>query len=528
VFNEAKKLIHSSERQPMSNKNFLFQSLIGGAVLALAIKVMAGRLTHAKPVPGRASSGTSFEEIDTFIAEQIKRLNIPGAALAIVEGDKITHLCGFGRARPGGEAPLPQTPFFIGSLTKSITALAVMQLVEAGRIELDAPVQRYLPWFRVADPRASAQMTVRHLLNQTSGLSVASGWIPLGDFDDRPDASQRQARALSTLKLARPAGSAFEYSNMNYNLLGLIIQSASDETYEAYIEDHIFAPLEMRHSYTTPDKAKQNGLAAGHRYWFWFPTLTAAADLPLPRGSLPSGQLISCAEDMAHYLIAHLNEGRYGNVQILSPAGIADLHRPAVAAYKMGSQTGQYGMGWYNAIHGRERIVWHTGMVPDYVSYMALIPEQKKGVILLANADHFMMNPVIMEVGTGVASLLAGRQPAPRMFDFIPWLMRALLFIPLLQIVGVAATLRRLDRWRWDPQSRPSRGRLWGQHILLPLIPNLTLAAIPVYMLASKMLGFMRLFMPDFSWIGLICGGFAGIWTFLRTGLILKAPRKTS
>ena len=82
------------------------------------------------------------------------------------------HQRGFGQARPGGEAPTPQTPFFIGSLTKSITALAVMQLVEAGKVELDAPVQRYLPWFRVADPQASAQMTVRHLLNQTSGLPL--------------------------------------------------------------------------------------------------------------------------------------------------------------------------------------------------------------------------------------------------------------------------------------------------------------------------------------------------------------------
>ena len=87
----------------------------------------------------------------------MRRLHIPGVSLAIVEGDRIVHLRGFGKARPGGEAPTPQTPFFIGSLTKSFTALAVMQLVEAGKIELDAPVQRYLPWFRVADPAGSAR-----------------------------------------------------------------------------------------------------------------------------------------------------------------------------------------------------------------------------------------------------------------------------------------------------------------------------------------------------------------------------------
>ena len=257
---------------------------------------------------------------------QMHRLNIPGVSLAIVEGDKIVHLRGFGQARPGGEAPSPQTPFFIGSLTKSFTALAVMQLVEAGKIELDAPVQRYLPWFRVADPQASAQMTVRHLLNQTSGLPGLLGMANLADLDNRPDATERQVRALSTLKLTRPVGSKFEYSNTNYNLLGLIIEAASGESYADYIQKHIFDPLDMSHSYTSKAVAQQNGLAMGHRYWFGHPL--PAPNLPIPRGSLPSGQLISSAEDMAHYLIAHLNGGRYGGVQILSSAGIDETAPP--------------------------------------------------------------------------------------------------------------------------------------------------------------------------------------------------------
>ena len=131
-----------------------------------------------------------------------------------------------------------------------------MQLVEDGKVELDAPVQCYLPWFRVADPQASAQITVRHLLNQTSGLPVLSGARPLADFDDSPDASERQARALSTLKLTRPVGSKFEYSNMNYNLLGLIIEATSGESYEGYVQNHIFAPLQMIHTYTSQAEAK--------------------------------------------------------------------------------------------------------------------------------------------------------------------------------------------------------------------------------------------------------------------------------
>jgi hypothetical protein len=185
-------------------------------------------------------------------------------------------------------------------------------------------------------------------------------------------------------------------------------------------------------------------------------------------------------------------------------------------------------MGWFNEAHGQTRLVWHHGQVPDYAAYMALIPEQQKGLILLINADHFMMNPILAELGAGVASLLTGQPPAPSRFGVLPWLMRALLLIPLLQIAGVTATLRQISRWRKAPALRPSRGALWRRHILLPLIPNLLLAAIPGYLLASKMLGFMLLFFADFSWLAFICGGFAALWACLRTGLMLGAFRKPS
>lgn len=283
----------------------------------------------------------SYAAIDAYVEEKMRRLNMPGVSLAIVEGGQIVHQRGFGQARPGGEAPTSQTPFLIGSLTKSFTALAVLQLVEAGKIDLDAPVQRYLPWFRVADPQSSAAMTVRHLLNQTSGLPTSSGEIPLADFDDSLGATERQMRALSALALARPVGSAFEYSNANYSLLGLIIEAASGEPYAEYIQKHIFTPLEMNHTYSSHARAKQNGLAVGHQYWFAIPF--AVPDMPVPHGSLPAGLLISSTEDLARYLIALLNGGRCGADQILSPAGIAELHHGVAGIRAMGLELGQYG-----------------------------------------------------------------------------------------------------------------------------------------------------------------------------------------
>jgi CubicO group peptidase (beta-lactamase class C family) len=506
----------------MKVKRLLIPLLLVYTALALAFRRLV-RLS-AKPEAWLApaipnSKRVSHDAIDAYVEGQMRRLHIPGVSLAIVEGNQIVHLRGFGRARPGGEAPSPETPFFIGSCTKSFTALAVMQLVEAGKVELDAPVQRYLPWFRVADPQASAQMTVRHLLNQTSGLPVLPSEAALADFDDSPDATERLVRALSTLKLTRPVGSKFEYSNTNYNVLGLIVEAASGKSYSDYIQQHIFDPLEMRHSYTSKAAAQRDGLAVGYRYWFGVPI--PVPDLSIPTGSLPSGQLISSAEDMAHYLVAYLNGGRYCGTQILSQAGTDELTRGEAEWKEMGSLIGYYGMGWVDQKFGENRIVSHGGTVPDFGAFMALLPEQKKGIVLLFNANHAMMKMTLDDVGLSAARRLTGETPSPSWLGAAPWAMRGLLLIPLLQIAGVLATLRLLHGWRADPTLRPTRGRMWGQHILLPLIPNL-LAALSLVPVMSKMRGWVRLFMPDFSWIAWISGGFAVIWAFLRTVLIVR------
>jgi CubicO group peptidase (beta-lactamase class C family) len=503
----------------MQTKILLLGSLLFGGTLAIA-RLMFSKVASIEPKP----ADTSYDAIDAYIEEQMRRLHIPGGSLAIVEADRIVHLRGFGIARPDGETPTPQTAFFIGSLTKSITALAVMQLVEAGKIELDAPVQRYLPWFRVADPLVSAQMTVRHLLNQTSGMPFMSSQLALAEFDDRPNATERQVRALSTLKITRPVGSQSEYSNLNYNILGLIIEVASGERYVDYIQKHIFDPLGMRHSYTSKAAAQQNGLAMGYRHWFSLPF--TAPNLPIPLGSLPSGQLISCSEDMAHYLVAHLNGGRYKDVQILSSTGVDELHR-GVKEIKMGElSAGFYGMGWFEVDLNQTKTYSHGGNVPDFSAFMALIPEQRKAMVMIFNADPYGLPFITDEIGMGATSILAGQQPPPIKLDFIQWVMRLLPLIPLLQVVGVSATLGLLQKWEREPALRPNDGRVLKQHMLLPLVPNLALAAILVYLRSSGLIRYLHYFNPDLAWIARISGGFAVIWALMRTGLLLKTLRK--
>src|SRR5881396_563721 len=163
-------------------KTYLSRTILGG-VLACLLALLALSFTVLPVAAAPQTGAPDIASIDAYVSAQMQANHIPGVALGLVHNDQIVHLRGFGSADQSGRAVTPHTPFILASVSKSFTALAVMQLVEAGRIELDAPVQRYLPWFRVADPVATAQMTVRQLLNQTSSLSTASGWAPLADFD---------------------------------------------------------------------------------------------------------------------------------------------------------------------------------------------------------------------------------------------------------------------------------------------------------------------------------------------------------
>ena len=138
------------------------------AVLALSVPGTAA-------AAGAAPSEKALDRLDRTIEDRIDAHNIPGFAVAVVSGERTVHMRGFGEADGSGRKVSAKTPFVIGSSGKTITALSVMQLVDAGKVRLDAPVRRYVPEFRVADKQASQRNTVRNLLQQTTGLSEAAG-----------------------------------------------------------------------------------------------------------------------------------------------------------------------------------------------------------------------------------------------------------------------------------------------------------------------------------------------------------------
>ena len=496
----------------------------GLAALVVGVAYFVSRPGSETPTANGAAAASSFAEIESFVKDEMAAQRIPGLALGIVEGDRIAYMRGFGTADDSGAEVTPQTPFIIGSVAKSFTALAIMQLVEAKRVELDAPVQRYVPWFRVASERASAEISVRHLLNHTSGLSTKTGRSFQGDGDTSATALEQAVRKLESAALTAPVGSKYQYSTINFSVLGLIVQTVSGQSYEDYVEKRIFDPLQMWNSYTSEAAAQPHGLATGHNYWFG---RSRAADLPYNRGLVPAGYLIASAEDMTHYLISQLNSGRYDGTAVLSSAGIEELQRPAVPTPE---EDTSYAMGWFVGPRNDIPAIHHQGETFNFHSNVVLTPQSKRGVIVLMNAEDSLDLFVSGRMGTladGVTSLLEGREPPSPPSNLPIFIVYALLFALLvLQARGIAKSAvalrrgdiqpRRLGPW-WRVGLTLFVSLLWAAFVLL-LVPKQL--GLPLSVLAS---GF-----PDLVLL-LTCSALAGLgWAVVKavwTFTILRAER---
>ncbi len=432
--------------------------------------------------------------LDAFLEEKHRSLRLPGLAAAIVQDGRIVHLRTVGNAAPG-RAMTPQTPLVIGSLSKSFTALAVMQLVERGALALDDPIQCYLPWFAIADKEASAHITLRHLLTHTSGFSRYVG----RDLLSRRKGSSLEAaaRALRTVRLVHMPGSRYEYSNTNYMLLGLLIEVASGESYPDYIQRHIFGPLGMRHSHTSEASALADGLSCGYRWWFGLPVPFHA---PYLQEALPAAFLASSAGDMARWLIAHLNGGEADGVSILSPGGIAALHRAQVPT---GKET-MAAMGWRVEQHSGETMVRHGGEVSNFRADMLLVPDHKLGVVILANCNNGLVAQLgLDQIALDVVRLLLGQQAPTRQLTFPR-------FYALLDVTLVALSLYQgwsLTRLlRFGSTDRRGRSVL-GLATLCEMIFSVgALRAIP--RLADSPWSLLKMYVPDISaWLAAWCCG---------------------
>jgi CubicO group peptidase (beta-lactamase class C family) len=497
------------------------RSLVLGTLL-----IILGLLAMTNISPSHADSihnNADFSAVDAYVEAQMKTLKIPGLELAIVRGDQVIYTKGYGQAHPDGSPVTSQTPFMIGSTTKSVTALAVMQLVEAGKIELDAPVQIYIPWFRVADESASAQITVKHLLTQTSGFSSVAGHVELAASDTSEQAIENSVHALKNVALVRAPGESFEYSNVNYTILGLVVQMVSGESYESYVQENIFDPLKMSHSFTSLDEATRNGMSTGYLTFFGLPV---ARDVPFNRGNIAGGFLICSAEDLAHYLIAQLNEGHYGNVSVISPQGMEAMHQPLISTDVPGDS---YGMGWHVSPVNGVPALWHDGDNAHFSAVLMMDSQSKLGIVVLNNANGTFVLQAPHQIATGVQAILLGKHPKSyeRPIPFFVFIgstgIPALLSLLWVGCMAIAFVRR---------QKRPMPARRgfgwWVWVIGVPAFVDLILLVMSLVFIPRQWgmsLNVMAAMYPDCFL--LLFGGaiLVAVWGVLRPAMILRWAR---
>ena len=437
-------------------------AIAAAAIFAIVNLVVGGVLRgDDDPQPARATD----EDIQAFLAEQIRDAGYPGASFAIVRDGRVTLSGGIGRADASERRVTADTPFVIGSLSKAVTATALMQLVEAGRVDLDAPVTRYLPDFAVSGP-GSDRITLRHLLHHTSGLP------PLANsLSGSVTTLAAQVDALRSVRLATEPGSAVAYSNANYNVVGLVVERVSGQPFGSYVEDHVFGRLGMDHSHADLERAVSDGLTDAHRFWFGIPT----GGEPLWRPDfLPSGWLISSAADVGRFLAANQADGVIDGARLLSPAGIDELHRGAVRAGR-----GSYGMGWMDGSIGDTRIVSHSGSTTDMASAMYLAPDENLGIVVLFNGQSVVYE--LLHKGEAIVEAamaqLIGEPAGGTLGALYPAFTAAVVLMVALQLRGIVRSVRRVRRG--EPAIRP----VLGSRSIGVAAAALSMLIVPAYVL---------------------------------------------
>jgi CubicO group peptidase (beta-lactamase class C family) len=389
--------------------------------LALAGWVALVGLLGIRPVAAQEP----FPGLDAYVTKSLQAAKVPGAAVAIVRNDSVIYAKGFGVQAVGGTAPVDdRTLFEIGSSSKSFTATLVAMMVSDGKMQYDDLISKYLPDFKLYDPIASAQVTIRDALVHRSGIGRGEFmWIDAGT--SREDILHR----VRFLKPESPFRSRWSYQNIMYLAAGEAAGKAAGSSWDDLVQQRIFTPLGMTSSLPAyhsglnlPNLATPHGI--DHDTVFKKPPFNAL-------NIAPAGAILSNARDMAQWLRFQMNDGVVNGKRLVSTAALRETHTPQMIM-GMGAPGGNeqtlfstYGMGWMIQDYRHELMWQHGGNTPGMTTAMGMLPEKKLGVVVLSNLDHsqlpgLLMNyifdrqlgaPVRDYIGESLARAAARRRP---------------------------------------------------------------------------------------------------------------------
>lgn len=319
--------------------------------------------------------------LEQEIQEAMRAARVPGLALAIVWDGEITYARGFGTTciEEWGRPVTPQTLFRIGSVSKPLTGTAAMRLVEQGRVDLDCPVQVYVPWLTLSDPAAAARVTLRMLLSHTAGLPHDPRF-----FERRePQALEACIRdEVPRYPLVAPPGTTYSYSNLGIRIASHVLEVVSGVPFPRLMQALVFDPLDMRRTTYDPTVAMTYPLAQGHTLADGG-TLEVAHRYSENAANYGSGQAISTVLDLANFAILHLRQGTFRGRRLLEPASVAEMHRPHVAT---GAEAGEaYGLTFMLRRRNGDALVCHGGSIPCFVTAFEMAPRDGSAVIMTFN-----------------------------------------------------------------------------------------------------------------------------------------------
>ncbi|MEQ3553639.1 serine hydrolase domain-containing protein [Pseudonocardia nematodicida] len=403
-----------------------------GAVLAVALSVLPAPV----PPPAAVAPGADVTPaaVDRVVEEYRAAVAVPGVAVAVTRGEEILHVAGYGHS-PDGAPVTPHSTMATASLSKSFTALAVLQLVEDGRLGLDDPLRTHLPDAGSDDPRW-ARITLRQLLDQTSGLTDAT----LPQFSrPQPDDLAGSVASFRGRAPEHDPGSTWEYYNPNVQIAARIVEVVSGQPFATRLDTHVFGPLGMTDSRTIATADELPPSAWGH-----LRVLGRAVALPEPPAfGTGSGGVLSSAHDLAGWLLAQSGH----RPAVVSPASITAMHTPSPAS-------GGYGLGWdTGTTPGGQRSVSHGGDIFTSTAHQAVLPDAGIGVAVLANtgAAHGDAHEIARRI-----IALADRTPSPPPADPGAGIDAALAAVSAGAVALAAAGIRRAPTWAARRSSR------WG------------------------------------------------------------------
>lgn len=456
---------------------------------------------------GAISQTIAQTDLDSFVEEVMLDSSVPGIAVVVFDESGVTHERALGRADLNGTPVTLDTPFQLGSVSKSFAALVILQLHAEGKLDLDAPVTDYLRELEGAHRIEWSRITLRQILSHQSGLAMIDGnrWQTSTDRSD--DAMQKTLQRLATFKPSSRPGERFEYSNANYMIIAAVIEKIENRPYEQVLSERIFKPLEMTQSYVQVPSRSVNAEAAGFRQWYGRPIQHRFI---AGRVMMAPGGVTASARDLATYVQAVSNRDAVIVPETFSEEILA-------SQTPTNSDGSGYGYGWMLINVEGETAVFHSGLNSGFAAHAALFPSRKTGAVVVSNLSGSQM----IDVPGVIARKALGVQTGP----LSPTLTQritlwGLTVGALVLSAGAVNSLRQIfspakKRIKWLTLIVPTIILLGLSYGLLVLAPESN--GIP--------LGASRIFQPDI-WLGLYMGGIAGIvWALSRTisGLLSRS-----